>query len=218
MFGISFGAVSCAFKKEIRPYEPYEMWTRVLSWDQKWIYVVTYFVRKGAVIPRRYTLHPQQMSDKESRSSSRIGNENFSGEDTKKDLQDNLYGTALSRCVFKQGRKTISPESMMRISGLLPEEFGGIMGDKETCGRLASIPEEVVGEHVGNDWTSARVEEERKRGLEIARQLALSSQQELENAFTGDSEALGVHTDGAGIVGAVSTLAQLTGLKKDQIL
>lgn len=45
-FTIKLGAVKCSFRREIRPYERYEMWTRVLSWETKWLYTITHFVRK----------------------------------------------------------------------------------------------------------------------------------------------------------------------------
>ncbi|KAI1820181.1 capsule polysaccharide biosynthesis protein [Xylaria intraflava] len=47
-FGIMLGGVQCSFKREIKPYQGYEMWSRVLSWDRKWLYIVTHFVEKGA--------------------------------------------------------------------------------------------------------------------------------------------------------------------------
>lgn len=34
-FTMPLGEVSCTFKKELKPYEPYDMWTRILSWDDK---------------------------------------------------------------------------------------------------------------------------------------------------------------------------------------
>ena len=35
--GLALGEVQCSFKKEVKVYEKYEMWTRVLCWDQKWM-------------------------------------------------------------------------------------------------------------------------------------------------------------------------------------
>lgn len=34
-FTMPLGGVSCNFKKELKPYEAYDMWTRILSWDNK---------------------------------------------------------------------------------------------------------------------------------------------------------------------------------------
>lgn len=38
--------ISCYFKREIPPYSEYEMWTRVVAWERKWIWVATHFVEK----------------------------------------------------------------------------------------------------------------------------------------------------------------------------
>lgn len=62
------------------------------------------------------------------------------------------------------------------------------------------------------------IEKERRRGLEIASTLTPPAQRALENEFTADCEALGRHRDGTGLMGVVSTLAQLARLKRDQIL
>ncbi|KLJ05521.1 hypothetical protein EMPG_10995 [Blastomyces silverae] len=42
---VFLGSVYCSFKKEIPPYERYEMQSRIAGWDEKWLYVVTYFLR-----------------------------------------------------------------------------------------------------------------------------------------------------------------------------
>ena len=62
------------------------------------------------------------------------------------------------------------------------------------------------------------IEKERQRGMRLAVTLANQGQNALEMEFTAESEALGRHTDGLGITGVVSTLAQLAHLKKDKIL
>lgn len=86
-FTIKLGGVTCTFKREIKPYQRYEMWTRVLSWDAKWLYTITHFVRKDPKC---------------------------------KDGTGIVCATAVSKCVFKSGRRTIAPEVMLRNSGLLP--------------------------------------------------------------------------------------------------
>jgi hypothetical protein len=48
--------------------------------------------------------------------------------------------------------------------------------------------------------------------------LANQAQNALEMEFTAESEALGRHSDGTGITGVVSTLAQLAHLKRQQTL
>jgi hypothetical protein len=44
---VILGSVFTNFGREIPPYVKYEVQTRLLSWDQKWIYLVSYFVTPG---------------------------------------------------------------------------------------------------------------------------------------------------------------------------
>jgi hypothetical protein len=196
LFGIALGAVSCNFKKELKPYESYEMWTRIVSWDEKWIWIVTHFVRKDATRPKSYTLYPEQTDSEELNKGSKF------------DPKSGMCASALSKCVFKQGRKTVSPEFMLRASGLLPvatEESDGTAPDSKL-------------DTLNSEWTQERIEEERLRGMKIADLLGTEAQTALEQEFTAESEALGRHTDGTGITGVLSTLAQLAHVKRTQIL
>ncbi|KAG9710195.1 hypothetical protein KCU69_g912, partial [Aureobasidium melanogenum] len=45
---VALGGVYCSFKKEIKPFERYEMRSSVVAWDQKWIYNMTHFIKRGA--------------------------------------------------------------------------------------------------------------------------------------------------------------------------
>ncbi|KAK2752451.1 hypothetical protein FQN54_008113 [Arachnomyces sp. PD_36] len=42
---IVLGSVYCNFKREIRPFERYEVRSKLVAWDQKWMYILTYFIR-----------------------------------------------------------------------------------------------------------------------------------------------------------------------------
>ncbi|CAK40115.1 uncharacterized protein An09g01760 [Aspergillus niger] len=44
---IALGSTACVFKREIKPYQAYEIHTRLLSWDEKWVYFVSHFVKTG---------------------------------------------------------------------------------------------------------------------------------------------------------------------------
>ncbi|RAH65712.1 acyl-CoA thioesterase [Aspergillus aculeatinus CBS 121060] len=45
---IALGSVFCSFKREIKPFERYEITSRVIGWDEKWVYMISYFVRPQA--------------------------------------------------------------------------------------------------------------------------------------------------------------------------
>ncbi|OJJ42488.1 hypothetical protein ASPZODRAFT_105211 [Penicilliopsis zonata CBS 506.65] len=49
------GGVACIFKREIKPYQRYEVVSRVLTWDEKWVYIVSYFVKPGGRQPAEIT-------------------------------------------------------------------------------------------------------------------------------------------------------------------
>ena len=217
-FTIMLGAVSCSFRKEIKPYQKYEMWTRVLSWDRKWIFLVTHFVLKDAVKPRANTLYPGQKAKKASRSLER--------------KEDAIFASALSKMVFKKGRLTIPPAIMLEASGLLPPKphdmplpwqqpqpmpYSDKVADEirdapframETLEALREAAESRLfsdttraesGETYGptaekaSKWTWEKVEEERRRGMELAN--LLSGLDRLEHEFSADADALGNHGD-----------------------
>jgi hypothetical protein len=41
----ALGGVTCLYRREIKPYQRYEVVSRVLTWDEKWLYIVSYFVK-----------------------------------------------------------------------------------------------------------------------------------------------------------------------------
>lgn len=108
--------------------------TRILAWDEKWLYVVTHFVKKGAKIkPNEMTLYKRQNSitgstNTSTRNSPRgsivemdPGSRRGSVAGVVSDeSRSGIAASALSKLVFKDGRKTIAPEVMLEASGLLP--------------------------------------------------------------------------------------------------
>lgn len=116
-FGIALGGVHMNFKREIGMYERYEIWTRLLSWDRKWFYGVTHFVKKGAVKPTGYLLQPWKRGTRRRR-----GEDGQEGgkQDVPPNGQPFIFASGISKYVFKKGRLTIPPERVWRNAGLLP--------------------------------------------------------------------------------------------------
>ncbi|KAF2107870.1 hypothetical protein BDV96DRAFT_588302 [Lophiotrema nucula] len=122
LFYPALGGVTCTFKKEIKPWKQYEVWTRVLSWDEKWLYLVSHFVRSGAVKPAVYSDRPWEQTKQRGtprKSGVRVDDTKAKQEKEKDAGQPNIYATALSKFVFKQGRRSVRPEDFLRVSGLL---------------------------------------------------------------------------------------------------
>lgn len=211
-FGLALGAVSCTFHKEICPYQEYEMWSRMLCWDQKWIYIVTHFIPKGAVQSISSSLYPASshqvlpdqgsydMTDLNSHTQSSdhgMNASSFKGLSSEK----TVFATAVSKCVFKSGRKTVAPETMLDIAGLAP-----------TTTDISATPGHFQERLAG-------VEAQRLKGLKILNSQESERQNALEGIFLdGDGHVLGRHTDGNGIIGVVCTLLQLAGLRRTQAL
>lgn len=109
---------------------------------------------------------------------------------------------------------------MLKISGLLPVKSLDETLELEP----ASVPSSRSSDS-GIEMDDSRemrdlekLERERLRGMAVAATLTAQGQDPLEMEFTAEGDALGRHTDGTGITGVVSTLAQLAHLKTSQIL
>ncbi|OJJ33581.1 hypothetical protein ASPWEDRAFT_115453 [Aspergillus wentii DTO 134E9] len=101
------GGVSCNFKKEIKPGQRYEVWTRVCSWDEKWVYIISHFVsRRGRAAeggrPRSDSVTPLL--------------------DEKDPTAPVIHAVALSKFVFKEGRRTLRPREFFQRCRLIPED------------------------------------------------------------------------------------------------
>ena len=177
------GAVECSFKKEIPAYRTYELWSRVGSWDRKWLHIVTHFVPKGTARPTEW-LDPRFGKVK-----TRQAHEAASG-----GWEKNIYATAISKYVVKVGRFTVHPAIYLSESGLLPERPGGWMSGPEQTGEdpgdLGDVDLEKPGE-----WNWRRVEAQRRRGMHLAGQF--HALDELHGTFDGgDDGALARFTSG----------------------
>ncbi|KAK1825815.1 hypothetical protein QBC39DRAFT_377072 [Podospora conica] len=159
-FGIGLGAVFCSFRKELAPLQKYEMWSRVLSWDRKWLYIVTHFVPAGVVRPTAW----------DGRRGGPTRGRVVRSEDGKvvdeKDMSKYVCATAVSKYVFKMGRFTVHPAIVFEAAGLLPERPGeGWRGGEDETG----VWEELGELDEAGEWNWERVEHERRRGLELAK-------------------------------------------------
>ncbi|KAL9578637.1 MAG: hypothetical protein Q9203_007024 [Teloschistes exilis] len=99
------------------------MWTRVLCWDRKWLYVVTHFVERGAVRPRGFAFQPWKNKTDRAKEATSIAEdkEKERGKEGKSSAKKPLFfAIAVAKYVCKRGRLTIPPELVLRNSGLLP--------------------------------------------------------------------------------------------------
>ena len=189
---IALGGVGCHFQKQIEPFQQFEIYTRLLSWDRKWMYLVSHVVRKGAIKPDSYVLQPWKKTKRRQ------------GVDKKddEDISKHIFATSIARYVVKKGRLTVNPEIVLQRSRLLPPRPEGVglppraeSNDATPSTSIADTPavsngaltspEQMAAEvtsKLGNvaaaagegqqqtddDWTWEDMEKERLRGLKLA--------------------------------------------------
>jgi Thioesterase-like superfamily len=154
------GGVHCSFAREIAPYARYEMWTRVLCWDQKWLYLVTYFVRPSSGQSRSTVGEPADANGMPGALLKNRGTEQLVSRD--------VLSTAITKYVLKAGCVTVPPERLLEASGLLSGKPRAGESSKEGGSRV-------------------RVEEEPVKGLKFAE--AFGSLDGLHSTFSRDGVA-----------------------------
>ncbi|KAL8947879.1 MAG: hypothetical protein Q9222_005881, partial [Ikaeria aurantiellina] len=149
---IMMGGVSCSFRREIKPLGGYEMWNRILAWDRKWIYVIIYFVEKGKVRPKGWSLQPWKKDEVRGRNEGKA--EKDKGE-KKKGSHPAVYATGIAKYVAKRGRLTVPPELILRNSELLPPVPEGRRGKTSTPPMTDSPAVPLEGDAVGTAAAAA---------------------------------------------------------------
>jgi hypothetical protein len=176
---IALGGISCLFKREIKPYAKYEMWTRVLCWDRKWFYLITHLVKPGVGKPSSWSLQPWRKTK--------------SSEVEKEKLMGAVYASAIAKYVVKRGRITVPPEQALADADMVPVKPEGwvYQGEKEANGAADEVlPKPVKAE----EWNWDVIEKERLRGLEVAQKFA--EMDGMHEYFDGGKDgALGEYAD-----------------------
>lgn len=170
---ILLGAVECSFKKECPPYKTYELWSRIMCWDRKWLYIVTHFVPKGTAKPTSW-LDPSHKKVK-----TRGTHDAMGGFDRK------IMATAISKYVIKVGRLTVHPAVVLEDSELLPERPGGWTSGENQVGD-ESVDLSDINLKVDGEWDWRRIEAERRKGMELASKF--HDLDEAHNLFDGGSQ------------------------------
>ncbi|GAB7340782.1 hypothetical protein MBLNU457_7154t1 [Dothideomycetes sp. NU457] len=214
---IALGGVACVFRKEIKPLEGFEIWTRLLAWDQKWLYIVSHVVKKGCIEPSGYHLQPWKRGK---------GKKGKMEGEKEQDMTRNIFATSISKYVCKKGRMTIPPELLLTRSRLLPPKPQGnghlsestVLVDASDASTGTGTPSNLTSpENMGlaAEAVSARlgasgsgrsddnsddrpmtwdeVEAERRRGMEIAKHFdGLTA---LQDEFGKSDDVLGKYAD-----------------------
>jgi acyl-CoA thioesterase FadM len=159
---VVLGSVHTTFHREIKPYELYEVRSRVLGWDKKWIVIGSWFVRPG----KKETLLASALS--------------------KYVVKKGRYTVLPERCFVTAGWIPSRPEGaeMSPLQGseepsIVPTPQEGLVAAIPTS--LAPVSERLVqsmdektfisdsaAPEVGGEWDWHRIDKERARGLQLA--------------------------------------------------
>lgn len=150
------GAVSCTFRKPIWPLQKYDIVTRLLSWDGKWMYLISHFVKKDAFKPRFF-------SDQPTRNTVNITHDTHDEllrKENGGDSGSSILAMSVTKIVFKEARNTIPPAQFLRDCGYLSsgnENAKPFCMETQDKGCLKTTIEQI--------------EERRLRGLRVAEKL-----------------------------------------------
>lgn len=194
MIAAIIGSVTTSFKKEIRIFQQYEVWSRILTWDRKWLYIVTHFVQKGSVSPRGFAMDKLPRGQN---SENIAGSGNVSEGGRVNPGQPVVFATAVSKYVVKKGRFTVPPERLLRASGLLGD---GVSPDPGMEVKDMEGPE-CQKDHVNGSDVRDIIEKERLKGLKYAESWA--ELESLHDEFLGEEEA----TNGVVALGRLNDIA-----------
>lgn len=158
-FGV--GGVASTFRKGIKPRQKYDIVTQVLSWDEKWVYFISHFVKTG-------TFKPVQFSDQPHRSKHKDGADPelpYSQGDIPS-ADSTVLAISVGKMVFKKGRKTIPPVEFLRDCGHLPLDENAPSTSESTSSRSSATVEEKMR-------PEDPIEERRARGMRVAQGLKI---------------------------------------------
>ncbi|OKL56445.1 hypothetical protein UA08_08167 [Talaromyces atroroseus] len=187
------GSTYTHFKREIPTGHAYEVWSRIMTWDHKWLYVVTHFVCRGKIVPRACVA--DLVEDRQQQQS--VHMKPFNTSLSSSEIESSVYASSVSKCVFKKGRLTVSPERILSASGLLsnvlppdtspidPTSLKGGDGEGEIT---IDVLEKKLSAHADDQDLATRIEAERCKNLRFAE--LSSGLEDLQRNFLKDEEVL----------------------------
>lgn len=191
---VILGSVHTTFHREIMPYERYEVRSRVLGWDKKWIVIASWFIRpatkgkdevvlasalsKYVVKKGRFTVSPERCFTTAGwlpakQQDSEPGVEQTKG--TSDDSETTLAVPASAQSLSSEQSQGSTPEG---IPAPVPEAAvdattGGVeklesAADSVSYTQSAEALEPLNARDQGSEWDWYRIEMERIRGLRVA--------------------------------------------------
>ena len=143
--GFILGSVYTNFKREIPAYMKYEVKSHVASFDQKWIYIITYFLKPGKGSSKK-------------------------GQDDSEVQKKRLLAVSISKYVLKKGRYTVPPKDAFEAAGYTPllatsAANGHATGVENGHTNGAAVQRQETADGKSDEWD--RLKAEIDRGLTI---------------------------------------------------
>lgn len=120
------GGTACTFFKPIAPFQRYEVRSQVLSWDDKWLYVGSWFLAPGA---SRWLARPDHGQQ----------------ETVDKTVRSKVFAAAISKYRFKSSSLSLAPVEVLRRSKILVHETGDEERRKTARAQNFAGPMEQLG-------------------------------------------------------------------------
>ena len=183
------GAVHTSFKKEISAYQKYEIRSRILSWDKKWLVIGSWFMipakddqpeqlcasalSKYVIKKGRWTVEPEWALDKAGWMPRRPPQDEIDArEESTGSATQNHTDPARQRGILKNSNSSRSVLSRdgYTIGAPIPDSvsrWDAAYSSSNDTARQRRPPPRPEGK--GRDWDWYQVDEERRRGLELAK-------------------------------------------------
>ncbi|KAI5299875.1 hypothetical protein KEM55_001299 [Ascosphaera atra] len=164
---VVLGSVYCSFKKAIVAYERYEMQSKVVGWDEKWLYVVTFFLRPEKKKGQGKTLLAVGISEYVTKKG------RFTISPSKVLAASGLLPPRPGGADMGVAGTSSAVDSSVKESPAMPAGGAVELPDASKVNQqtLESRRDENVDALSGDpDWTWEKIEKERKRGMELVKQ------------------------------------------------
>ncbi|KAL4964541.1 uncharacterized protein BDV14DRAFT_190202 [Aspergillus stella-maris] len=176
---IALGSVFCSFKREIKPYTKYEVESRVLGWDAKWMYILSFFLKPASKKGGKRTLYATAISKyvvKKNRltiSPERVLTKSgFLPERPAGATSSIPIITTESADTSEAGTGTGTPAGITATASgvdgsLVREVLKFENSDLPDDGKLNDQQKKNQGSWESSEWSWERIEEERARGMRV---------------------------------------------------
>lgn len=117
---IPLASICNHFLKEMKPFQNYEMHTKIVGWGDKWLWLITVFTvdEKIKVIENRGNDETQkQVSSSESNNVPENVPPLYLNHKEGDKFGKRVYCLSLGKLVFKKGRKTLQPWDVVQLAG-----------------------------------------------------------------------------------------------------